>query len=78
MCYYGLTSAAATLTSDLYLNYMLVSPLELPLYCIPAQVILVEIPAHFALLLVLDRWGRRPVLGLAQVSLPPHLLLQHS
>ena len=33
MCYYGLTSAAATLTSDLYLNYMLVSLLELPVYC---------------------------------------------
>eukprot|EP00092_Neocalanus_flemingeri_P029516 GFUD01032052.1.p1 GENE.GFUD01032052.1~~GFUD01032052.1.p1 ORF type:complete len:317 (-),score=69.35 GFUD01032052.1:68-1018(-) len=53
MCYYGLTSAAATLTPDLYVNFMLA--------------IFVEIPAHFALLLVLDRLGRKPVLGLSQI-----------
>lgn len=53
MCYYGLTSAAATLTSDLYLNFTLA--------------IAVEIPAHFACLLVLDRWGRKPVLGFSQL-----------
>jgi len=53
MCYYGLTSAAATLTPDLYLNFLLA--------------IFVEIPAHFALLLVLDRLGRKPVLGLSQI-----------
>jgi len=53
MCYYGLTSAAATLTPDLYLNFTLA--------------ILVEIPAHFAGLLLLDRLGRKPVLGLSQL-----------
>merc|ERR1719228_1171379 len=53
LCYYGLTSAAATLTSDLYTNYSLA--------------IAVEIPAHFFLLLVMDRWGRKPTLGLSQV-----------
>jgi len=53
MCYYGLTSAAATLTPDLYINFLLA--------------IFVEIPAHFALLLVLDRLGRKPVLGLSQI-----------
>jgi len=53
MCYYGLTSAASTLTPDLYLNYSLA--------------ILVEIPAHFAALLLLDRLGRKPVLGYSQL-----------
>jgi len=53
MCYYGLTSASATLTPDLYLNYSLA--------------ILVEIPAHFATILLLDRLGRKPVLGFSQV-----------
>jgi len=53
MCYYGLTSAAATLTPDLYINFMLA--------------ILVEIPAHFACILTLDRLGRKPVLGFSQI-----------
>ena len=47
------TSAASTLTPDLYLNYSLA--------------ILVEIPAHFATILLLDRLGRKPVLGFSQV-----------
>merc|ERR1712106_480753 len=53
MCYYGLTSAAATLTPDLYINFMLA--------------ILVEIPAHFACILTVDRLGRKPVLGFSQI-----------
>ena len=53
MCYYGLTSAAATLTPDLYLNFTLA--------------ILVEIPSHFACILLLDRIGRKTVLGSSQL-----------
>jgi MFS family permease len=64
MCYYGLTSAAATLTPDLYLNFTLVLLVEVGGR---VEVREPQIPAHFALLLVLDRWGRRPVLGIAQV-----------
>ena len=32
MCYYGLTSAAATLTPDLYLNFTLAILVEVSLY----------------------------------------------
>jgi len=53
MCYYGLTSAASVLLDDIYLNYTLV--------------ILVEIPAHFVCVYLLDRWGRRPLLGVCQL-----------
>jgi len=53
LCFYGVTSAAATLTPDLYTNYMLA--------------IAVEIPAHFASYFLLDTLGRRHVLGLAQL-----------
>jgi len=53
MCYYGLTSAAATLNTNLYTNFMLA--------------IAVEIPAHFACLFALDRFGRKPVLGISQI-----------
>jgi len=53
MCYYGLTSAAATLTTNLYTNFSLA--------------IAVEIPAYFACMKALDIFGRKPVLVISQI-----------
>ncbi len=53
MCYYGLTSTAASLSDNIFLNYILL--------------ILVEIPAVFVCLYTLDAWGRKVTLATAQV-----------
>lgn len=69
MCYYGLTSAASTLTPDLYLNYSLAILVEVRQKFDDSymNIILKQIPAHFVCILILDRLGRKPVLGFAQL-----------
>ena len=53
LCYYGLTMAASDLSSDLFVNYILV--------------ILVEIPANFFCIYAMDKFGRKPLLVFSQI-----------
>lgn len=53
LCYYGLTMTASTLSTNIFLNYTLV--------------ILVEIPAHFFCIYVMNVWGRKPILCFCQI-----------
>jgi hypothetical protein len=54
MCYYGLSFASTSLSSGgPYANFMLS--------------VLVEIPGYILSILVIDCWGRRPILSLCQV-----------
>ena len=51
--YYGLTMTASSLSDNLFLNYTLL--------------ILVEIPASFFCVYAMDKFGRKPILALAQM-----------
>ncbi len=53
LCYYGLTMTASSLSDDVFLNFILL--------------IVVEIPAHFFCIMVMDKWGRKLILGFCQV-----------
>ena len=53
MCYYGLTFASTSLTSDPYINFSL--------SCF------IEIPGYFFCIFVMDCWGRRPILSFCQL-----------
>ena len=53
MCYYGLSFAATDLLGDPYTNALLS-------YAI-------EIPGYVFCIIVMDRWGRRPILSFCQI-----------
>lgn len=54
MCYYGLSFASTSLSSGgPYMNYMLS--------------VLIEIPGYIFCILVMDSWGRRPILSFCQM-----------
>ena len=52
MCYYGLTFASTSLGGDPHTNYLLG--------------VSIEIPAYIFCMLVMDCWGRRPILSFCQ------------
>ena len=52
MCYYGLTFASTSLGGDPHTNYLLG--------------VCIEIPAYIFCILVMDCWGRRPILSFCQ------------
>lgn len=52
MCYYGLSFASTSLGGDPYTNYLLS--------------VSIEIPAYIFCILVMDCWGRRPILSFCQ------------
>merc|ERR1719334_1604982 len=53
MCYYGLSFASTSLSGDAFSNYMLS--------------VFIEIPGCFFCILVMDCWGRRPILSFCQI-----------
>lgn len=53
LCYYALTMTASSLSANVFLNFTLL--------------ILVEIPAHFFCIVLMDTWGRKPVLSFCQI-----------
>ena len=53
MCYYGLSAASTSLSGDPYTNFFLS--------------VLVEIPGYIFCILVMDCWGRRPILSFCQI-----------
>merc|ERR1711931_158277 len=53
MCYYGLSFASTSLSGDAYSNFFLN--------------VLVEIPGYIFCILVMDCWGRRPILSFCQL-----------
>eukprot|EP00090_Calanus_glacialis_P003552 TRINITY_DN1261_c0_g1_i5.p1 TRINITY_DN1261_c0_g1~~TRINITY_DN1261_c0_g1_i5.p1 ORF type:complete len:603 (-),score=150.76 TRINITY_DN1261_c0_g1_i5:95-1903(-) len=52
MCYYGLSFASTSLAGDKFSNYFLS--------------VLIEIPGYIFCILVMDSWGRRPILSFCQ------------
>jgi len=55
MCYYGLSFASTSLSSGgPYMNFMLS--------------VLIEIPGYIFAILVIDCWGRKPVLSVSQIA----------
>ncbi|XP_071746425.1 organic cation transporter protein isoform X2 [Lepeophtheirus salmonis] len=53
LCYYGLSFASTSLSGDIYTNF--------------ALTIIIEIPAHIVCMLLMDCWGRRPILSIFQI-----------
>ena len=53
MCYYGLGFASTSLSGNPYSNFFLS--------------VLIEIPGYVFCILVMDCWGRRPILSFCQV-----------
>ncbi|QQP40977.1 Uncharacterized protein FKW44_015212, partial [Caligus rogercresseyi] len=53
LCYYGLSFASTTLSGDAYQNF--------------ALAVFIEIPAYLVCILLMDCWGRRPILSLFQI-----------
>jgi len=53
MCYYGLTFASSDISDDTYVNFILIC--------------LIEIPSYIFCILVMDMWGRRPILSFCQL-----------
>jgi len=53
MCYYGLSFASTSLSGDAYTNFLLS--------------VFIEIPSCICCILVIDCWGRRPILSFCQV-----------
>ena len=54
MCYYGLSFASTSLSGDAFSNFFLS--------------VLVEIPGYIFCIIVMDCWGRRPILSFCQVG----------
>merc|ERR1719431_1630426 len=52
MCYYGLSFASTSLSGDAFSNFFLS--------------VLIEIPGYIFCILVMDSWGRRPILSFCQ------------
>jgi hypothetical protein len=52
LCYYGLSFASTSLSGDAYSNFMLS--------------VFIEIPGYIFCLMVMDCWGRRPILSFCQ------------
>ena len=57
MCYYGLGFASTSLSGNPYSNFFLS--------------VLIEIPGYVFCILVMDCWGRRPILSFCQVCCLP-------
>lgn len=53
LCFYGLSFASTSLSRNVFTNFQLS--------------VAIEIPAYIFCLLVIDRWGRKPVLSLCQL-----------
>ena len=53
MCYYGLSFASTSLSGNPYSNFFLS--------------VFIEIPGYIFCILVMDCWGRRPILSFCQV-----------
>ena len=53
LCYYGLSFASTSLAGDKYTNFMLS--------------VSIEIPGYIFCILVMDCWGRRPILSFCQI-----------
>ena len=54
MCYYGLSFASTSLSGDPYSNFMLS--------------VSIEIPSYIFCIVVMDCWGRRPILSFCQAT----------
>ena len=55
MCYYGLSFASTSLSGNPYSNFFLS--------------VFIEIPGYIFCILVMDCWGRRPILSFCQVMM---------
>uniref|UniRef100_A0A0K2TL63 Major facilitator superfamily (MFS) profile domain-containing protein n=1 Tax=Lepeophtheirus salmonis TaxID=72036 RepID=A0A0K2TL63_LEPSM len=53
LCSYGLTFASTSLSGDIYMNF--------------ALTVFIEIPAYIVCMILIDCWGRRPILSLFQI-----------
>ena len=74
MVYYGLAFASTTLSGDPFTNFFLRSEyfyLKSPSLTLTPSV-LVDIPGYLFCIIVMDCWGRRPILSFCQVSLDPN------